>query len=246
MRRVPIESNWWIEKISFAQPSTNKAPQASDDYDDIEAVIPATTVRVEPSARDSAKAEGKGSETKSTDTDKKLMPPPSIPLKSQIRLIKIWLFFSFTTWCNKQLLLLKIAVMTLPSRKKIRALVMKEGEKENEVKLIENWRHRWQQCYHPNMPMWMFVNCFPIFGPTKCCDFPDCLAPANQQVYHKSGVAYERNDESESNRVKIGLVCRHFIAKMHNFVVNFLGIKCLAKGWLWFNKRNGRKDRRTK
>lgn len=94
MRRVPIESNWWFEKISFAQPSTNKAPQASDDYDDIEAVIPATTVRVEPSARDSAKAEGKGSETKSTDTDKKLMPPPSIPLKSQIRLIKI-LFFIF-------------------------------------------------------------------------------------------------------------------------------------------------------
>lgn len=80
----------------FAQPSTNKAPVASDDYDDIEAAIPATTVRVEPSARDSVK-EGKGSETKSTDTDKKLMPPPSIPLKSQIRLIKIWFFCVRTT-----------------------------------------------------------------------------------------------------------------------------------------------------
>lgn len=79
------------QQISFAQPSTNKAPLASDDYDDIEAVIPATTVRVEPSARDSVKAEAKGSETKSTDTDKKLMPPPSIPLKSQIRLIEtVW------------------------------------------------------------------------------------------------------------------------------------------------------------
>lgn len=66
------------------QPST-KAASASDDYDDIEAVIPATTVRVEPSARDSVKAEAKELEAKSTDTDKKLMPPPSIPLKSQIR-----------------------------------------------------------------------------------------------------------------------------------------------------------------
>lgn len=47
-------------------------------------MIPATTVRVEPSARDSAKAEAKESDSKSTDTDKKLMPPPSIPLKSQI------------------------------------------------------------------------------------------------------------------------------------------------------------------
>lgn len=135
----------------------------------------------------------------------------------KVKLGKWKFYFLFFVRCIEQLLLLKIAVMTLPSRKKIRALVMKGGEKENEVKLIENWRHRWQQCYHPNMPMWMFVNCFPIFGPTKCCDFPDCLAPANQQVYHKFGAAYERNDESENNRVKIGLVLPSFYCQNAQF-----------------------------
>lgn len=57
----------------------------ADDYDDIEAAIPATTLRVDMSTKDGIKVETKEAEIKSTDNDKQLMPPPSIPLKTQTR-----------------------------------------------------------------------------------------------------------------------------------------------------------------
>lgn len=129
--------------------------------------------------------------------------------------------------------------MTLPNQKKIPAPVMKGREKET-ARLIESWRHRWQQCYHLNMPMLMFVNCSQTFGPIKCCAFHDYLDPANRPVYHKFGVAYGRNDESENNRAKIGFVCRSCICQFlyekctMNSIIDFsiiLGFK------MFFSKR---------
>lgn len=58
-----------------------------DDYDDIEAAIPATTVRVDHSNRNASNnnSQQKDSEMNATNNDKVLMPPPSVPLKNQIR-----------------------------------------------------------------------------------------------------------------------------------------------------------------
>lgn len=59
---------------------------AADDYDDIEAAIPATTVRVaDLISKNQDSSQTKDAETKSTNNDKELMPPPSVPLKTQTR-----------------------------------------------------------------------------------------------------------------------------------------------------------------
>lgn len=55
-------------------------PPIGDDYDD---AIPASTVKVENAKKNSDKNDG-ASDKKTTDNDTELMPPPSLPLRSQI------------------------------------------------------------------------------------------------------------------------------------------------------------------
>lgn len=123
-------------------------------------------------------------------------------------------------------------VMTHPNQKKIPALAMKE-RKTKIMKLIENWRHRWQQCYHQNMPMLMFANCSQIFVPTKCYAFLDYLDLENPQVYHKFGEVCERNDESESSHVKIEFVpqLKNYLHNKKNILI-FVFFFILAKRWI--------------
>lgn len=56
-----------------------------DDYDDVEESIPATKVTTDGGAvvKDETKSSGAESEKKDVNNDKELMPPPSIPLKTQ-------------------------------------------------------------------------------------------------------------------------------------------------------------------
>lgn len=56
-----------------------------DDYDDIEAAIPATTVRLDSSNRVITQSKESETSSKDKDNDKALMPPPSLPMKTQIR-----------------------------------------------------------------------------------------------------------------------------------------------------------------
>lgn len=58
---------------------TAKSP-IGDDYDD---AIPSSTVKVENAKKGSDKNDGT-TDKKSTDNDAELMPPPSLPLRSQI------------------------------------------------------------------------------------------------------------------------------------------------------------------
>lgn len=72
---------------------TAMAPERStvddgDDYEDIESAIPASTVKLDGDSNDnvdSGESSKSSSEQKSVDNDKELMPPPSIPLKTQSR-----------------------------------------------------------------------------------------------------------------------------------------------------------------
>lgn len=62
----------------FFQPITRQT-SGDVDYDDIESANPINTVKIDTKNKDSTTKDN------STDNDKQLMPPPSIPLKSQIR-----------------------------------------------------------------------------------------------------------------------------------------------------------------
>lgn len=89
----------FIIKYNDFHQSTTKPVIIGDDYDDIEAAIPATTLRVDHPNKDLGNSPAKDMDRRAIDNDKQLMPPPSIPLKLQNRyLITCWNQIKFFVW----------------------------------------------------------------------------------------------------------------------------------------------------
>lgn len=72
------------EDIQITMQPEKLTSKPGDDYDDIEAAIPASTVKIDLLQRnDSTKSDS--NESKRTNNDKELMPPPSVPPKLTLK-----------------------------------------------------------------------------------------------------------------------------------------------------------------
>lgn len=72
------------EDIQVTMQPERSTSKHGDDYDDIEAAIPASTVKIDASQRNDA-ARADSDEPKRNDNDKELMPPPSAPPKLTLK-----------------------------------------------------------------------------------------------------------------------------------------------------------------
>lgn len=68
--------------------SDNEFNSSDVDFDDIEAAIPASTMQLDATTKTVIESVARRSHSStSEDNDKVLMPPPSIPLRTQVRFV---------------------------------------------------------------------------------------------------------------------------------------------------------------